>query len=200
MGERIPEGGQDQGEQALDQLARHPSTARNIARALARHYVADDPPTATVETLARRFRETDGDLRAMARAIVRLDAAWADPGAKARRPFDYIVSLTRATGASPPGRRVFGALKTMGQTPFRAPSPKGWPEEAEHWLSPQGVMRRIEIAELLARRAKRMDPIATLDAVLGDAAHPVTRFHVANAGERAEGVAVALAAPEMMRR
>ena len=63
-------GGKKDGEQVLDILASHPSTARFIATKLARRFVADDPPQALVERAAATFRETDGDIREVVRTIV----------------------------------------------------------------------------------------------------------------------------------
>jgi uncharacterized protein (DUF1800 family) len=44
LGQRVPGRGQQQGEWALDQLARHPSTARHLATKLALYFVSDAPP------------------------------------------------------------------------------------------------------------------------------------------------------------
>ena len=63
-------GGKSDGEQVLDMLARHPSTAQFVAMKLARRFVADDPPSAVVARAAATFRDTDGDLREVVRAIV----------------------------------------------------------------------------------------------------------------------------------
>ena len=60
-------GGESDGEQVLDILAAHPSTAKFIATKLARRFVSDTPPPALVERAAARFRETDGDLREVMR-------------------------------------------------------------------------------------------------------------------------------------
>jgi uncharacterized protein (DUF1800 family) len=48
-------GGQNDGEQVLDLLARHPSTARFIATKLVRRFVSDTPPAALVDRAAARF-------------------------------------------------------------------------------------------------------------------------------------------------
>src|SRR5688500_7736100 len=59
LGHRIKAGGgQRDGEQVLDLLVSHPSTARHIATKLARRFVADDPPAALVTRAAERFRAT----------------------------------------------------------------------------------------------------------------------------------------------
>ena len=63
-------GGEADGEQVLDILATHPSTAHFIATKLARRFVSDTPPPALVDRAAARFRDTDGDLREVMRTIL----------------------------------------------------------------------------------------------------------------------------------
>src|SRR5690348_15851908 len=71
LGHRIPAGGGERdGGMVLDILAKHPSTARFIATKLTRRFIADDPPSAVVERAARRFKETDGDIREIVKTIV----------------------------------------------------------------------------------------------------------------------------------
>src|SRR5262245_41752421 len=52
-------GGASDGEQVLDLLAKHPSTARFIATKLVRRFVSDTPPSSLVDHAADRFRKTD---------------------------------------------------------------------------------------------------------------------------------------------
>src|SRR5262249_52476568 len=64
LGHVIKAGGdQSDGERVLDILAKHRSTARFIATKLVRRFVSDTPPPALVDRAAKRFRDTDGDLR-----------------------------------------------------------------------------------------------------------------------------------------
>ena len=71
LGVKIPAGGgQDDAEKVLDILARHPSTARFISTELAKKFVADDPPPALIERMAKTFRDTDGDIRAVMSAML----------------------------------------------------------------------------------------------------------------------------------
>jgi uncharacterized protein (DUF1800 family) len=60
LGRTIRSTGQAEGEEALDILAGHPSTAHFISYKLAQYFVADDPPKALTERLAKRFLETQG--------------------------------------------------------------------------------------------------------------------------------------------
>src|SRR5262249_23714938 len=70
LGKTYAETGMNQGRAVLATLARHPSTAVHVATKLARHFVADDPPESLVATLAQRFRDTDGDLMELSKALV----------------------------------------------------------------------------------------------------------------------------------
>ena len=63
-------GGIEDGARVLDIVARHPATARHIARKLAQRFVSDEPPQALVDRAAATFTKTDGDLRAVVRVIV----------------------------------------------------------------------------------------------------------------------------------
>ncbi|MGO9867996.1 MAG: DUF1800 domain-containing protein, partial [Rhodomicrobium sp.] len=87
-----------QGEQALLALARHPSTARHIARKLATHFVSDSPAPALVGRLETTFRKTGGDLAAVSRALIEAPEAWAGEPAKLRTPYEFLAASVRATG------------------------------------------------------------------------------------------------------
>jgi uncharacterized protein (DUF1800 family) len=69
LGNTYRDTGFEQGKAVLADLARHPATALHVATKLARHFVADEPPATLVETLRRKFVETDGDLWQVARDL-----------------------------------------------------------------------------------------------------------------------------------
>jgi hypothetical protein len=91
----------EQGRAVLAALARHPATARHVASKLARHFVADEPPPALVERLAKRFIATQGDLKEVAKALVSAPEAWEAPRAKLKRPGEWVVGALRAVAATP---------------------------------------------------------------------------------------------------
>ncbi len=71
LGHTLPAGGGiEEGEAMIRVLAHHPATARHIAFQLCQRLVADDPPKALVERVAKVFLSTDGDLRETVRAVV----------------------------------------------------------------------------------------------------------------------------------
>ncbi|MGL4727561.1 MAG: DUF1800 domain-containing protein, partial [Bosea sp. (in: a-proteobacteria)] len=94
LGKSYAQQGVEQGRAALNDLARHPATAQHIARKLARHFVADDPPAALVAKLAKVFRESDGDLRAVSLALIDAPEAWGEAQAKLRSPQEFLVAAS----------------------------------------------------------------------------------------------------------
>ena len=201
LGRTYAEAGVEEGEDALRHLAGAPATARFIATKLARHFVADNPPPSAVAALERVFRATDGDLAALARTLVGLPEAWRDPLAKVKTPNELVVSAFRLLGPPDQQRRLLGPLHLLGQAPFSAPSPAGWPESAEGWIGPESVLRRIELMGLLAkRRAGDVDPVHIADAAFGPVASAETVNAIRRAESRREALALVLSSREFQRR
>lgn len=198
-------GGFGQGEAALNDIARHPATAHHIATKLVRHFVADDPPPAAVERIAAVFRTRDGDLRAVALALVDLPEAWSAPPTKVRSPYDLLVATGRLLGAPPtdPGP-MLGGLRLLGQPLWEPPGPNGFPDTAAAWASPEAMKLRLDLAAQAARGARALDgmgdPLALLAAAAGEALSPETRDAVTRAESRQQGLAIALMSPEIQRR
>src|SRR6188508_2366028 len=76
LGERYGEAGVEEGEKAIRALCRHPSTARFVATKLVTHFVADEPPAAAIDRVAKAFSSSGGDLKVVARALVDEPEAW----------------------------------------------------------------------------------------------------------------------------
>jgi uncharacterized protein (DUF1800 family) len=151
LGHRFPAGGgQEEGERVLDLLARHPATARFVATKLARRFVADEPPPALVERGAAVFRETDGDIRAVVGAVVRAPEFWSADAyrGKVKTPLEFAVSALRALGAeTDAGAPVQRALLSAGQPLYGAQPRAGYPDRAEAWVSPGGLLARLNFAQ-----------------------------------------------------
>lgn len=202
LGRTYAEAGADEAAHAIDDLARHPATAKFIATKLARHFAADEPPAALVAALAESYRQTDGDLAVLYRILIDRPEAWAAGPGKMRSPNDWVVALLRGFGTTQalPGERIVAALKTLGQQPFFAPSPAGWPDQDAAWLAPESLMARVEFARASADRAGDIEPVRFLNDVAGRDIDTATVFQVRNAASRPEGVALALLSPEFLRR
>lgn len=204
LGQHYAEGGEAEGEAAFHALARHPATARHIATKLCRHFIADTPPPAAVARIARVFRDTDGNLLKVSDALVEQPEAWADPLAKIKAPNDFVVAALRATGfqgAGYGGETMLGALRLLGQAPFNAPSPAGWPDTAGEWIGPESVLRRAEWAMALGLRvAEFRAPDQIFDNTIAPVAAPATAQTIARAPSRADAIALVFASAEFQRR
>jgi uncharacterized protein (DUF1800 family) len=201
LGRRYDDAGVKEAETALAALARHPATANHIASKLARHFVSDQPPPALVAKLARTFLDTDGDLRAVTIAVLRSPETWAEPMPKVKTPNEFIVSALRATGFDGETKKLVAALRLLGQMPFAAPSPAGWPDEGSKWVSAEALLQRAEFAMALGRRiGGRLAADALLDESILPVASDATRAAVQRAPSRVEALATLFACPEFQRR
>jgi uncharacterized protein (DUF1800 family) len=187
-------------EAAIRDLAAHPSTARHVAVRLARHFVADDPPESSVTALEQAFRTSAGHLPTVHRALVSLEPAWTPLG-KVKSPWDLVVSTQRAFGTEPSGDRMLESLKFLGQIPYDAPSPQGWPDRAEAWIGGGSMLTRIDWAGRVARKARGMglDAAALAEDVLGPVLDPQTRRAIARAPGQ-EALVMLIASPQFQRR
>jgi uncharacterized protein (DUF1800 family) len=146
-------GGEQEGDQVLDLLARHPSTARFIATKLARKFVADEPPAALVDRIAQVFLDTDGDLRAVYTALFTAPEFWSDAAwnTKTKTPLELVASGIRALGGTTDGGPPLGrAVARMGEPLYRAPAPTGFPEHGTPWINAGSLVTRLNFALALA--------------------------------------------------
>jgi uncharacterized protein (DUF1800 family) len=201
LGRTYREDGYGEGEAALRDLARRPATARHVAGKLARHFIADDPPPEAVERIARVFRDSDGNLKAVTAAVVKEDAAWQKPFAKLRTPSDLLIAACRVSGFAPPPEMLVNSLRALDQPAFFAPSPAGWPDIASSWISPESVLRRTEWCQAFAERMPDPpDPVEVAQAAFGDALPEDALQAIRRAPSRRAGLALLLATPEFQRR
>ena len=198
LGKNYPDTDVDQGRAVLADLARHPATAQHIAQKLARHFVADDPPPSLVAKLAKAFKDTDGNLKEVAKVLVTAEESWTPARTKLKPPSEWIVGTLRLTGAPWTIGRVLGAQAALGQALWRPPAPNGYPDTEAAWID--GVPRRLDVANEFAGRVPAADPMALLDGGLGPLASRDTRETIARAESRNQALALLVMAPEFLRR
>jgi uncharacterized protein (DUF1800 family) len=200
--------GYEGGVDALNELANHPATARHIARKLAIHFIADDPPEASVTRIETAYRDSGGNLAKVYEAIIEDPAAWRAEQVKFRTPIEYITAAVRLTGDDGLGlldQRRVGALmqsaRAMGEMPFNALSPKGWPDTADAWAGSDAVLERVQWANVMGGRfGVGSDPIVLAEAALGPLLAAETRLAISRAASPAEALALLFASPEFQRR
>lgn len=174
LGQSIPAGGgRDDGERVLDLVARHPATARHIARKLAIRFVSDTPPEALVSRVAGRFTKKDGDLRATFEALVKSPAFVARQArlAKVKTPLEFVTSAVRVLDAKVGGVAGLGQeLRTLGMAPYFAQPPTGYSDRADAWTNGGALVQRMNIAVALTSGRMRGVGAPVLPAVEGDTA------------------------------
>jgi uncharacterized protein (DUF1800 family) len=202
LGKTYENNGVAQGEAALADIARHPSTAKFIATKFARHFVADDPPQALVAQLQEVFRKSDGDLKALTVALVDSDEAWQAPLTKLRNPYEFLVAAGRLLARIPDDpANYLGGLNLLGQPLWSPSGPNGFPDTNAAWAAPEGMKLRLDIsAQLASRVADKIDPRDLLELVAADAASEETRRTIERAESRQQALALLLMSPEFQRR
>jgi uncharacterized protein (DUF1800 family) len=196
----------------LDDLAVHPDTARHLARKMAVHFVAAAPDEAMIDAMAAAYSGAGGDLMAMTGAMLRDEAAWGATYVNVKQPVDFVSSALRAlnvpletlTGASLSDVRsvLQRPLAIMGQTYQSPVGPDGWPEDAESWITPQGMAGRItwamERPEQLLDRLP--DPREFVYDALGPTPPDPVVFAAGAAATLSDGIGVILASAAFQRR
>jgi uncharacterized protein (DUF1800 family) len=188
LGHSLPGGrGIEDGEDVLDIVARHPSTARYIATKLARRFVSDTPSTALIDRAAATFTRTDGDIREVLRAIIQSPEFFAASAyrAKVKSPFEVVVSAARALGAEPDATpRTAGAVALLGQPLFAHQAPNGYPETGDAWINTGSILNRINFG--LAAAAGRLPGLSAANSPLD------TRLSAAPREQQVDAVVSAL--------
>ena len=213
LGHRIKAGGGiEDGEQVLDILASHPSTARFISTALVRRFVADQPPAALVARAADTFRRTDGDLREVMRTILTSPEFFAPAAyrAKVKTPFEFVVSALRATGADvQDARALVREVQQLGMPLYMCQPPTGYKDTGDAWVNTGALVGRMNLAVRLAGgqlRGTSLDasainsPEAAIDRFLYGDVSDSTRSTIAKATGAPRTLALTLGAPEFQRR
>lgn len=202
LGKTYEATGLAQGEAALADIARHPSTATFIATKFVRHFIADDPPPTLVARLRDVFVRTDGDLKALATALVDSNEAWQAPLTKMRSPYDFLVASGRLLARVPedPGFYL-NSLNLLGQPLWTPAGPNGFPDTAAAWAAPEGIKLRLDIASQMgARLGNNIDPLDLLEFAAAAAASVETRRTIERAESRQQALALLLMSPELQRR
>jgi len=200
LGRSLPAGA-GQGEAALDMLARHPNTIRRICTKLAAHFTGAAPPRALTARLIQAWRSSGGDLRQIYLALAASPELWAPRPLKYRTPQDFVLAAGRALNLRGRGRDLVNEQRGLGQAPFRAPAPTGWPDGDADWIDPAGMLGRVASAQRLAGLAKPPpDAVELLGQVVPVTEDSPTLDVLLTERDPRRALALALAAPEFQKR
>src|SRR5213078_3278950 len=103
FGMRFRGGGMEEGIRLLKLLAMQHATMHHVSQKLCARFVRDDPPDGCVDAAVDAWHRSNGDIRAILRAIFTSPDFWAPQAlrAKVKTPLEFVVSAVRATGATP---------------------------------------------------------------------------------------------------
>ena len=155
LGVTIPAGSPSQGadgikegEQMLDVLVNHPSTARFIATKMLK-WLLDPNPTATqISTIAGVYSATGGDIKAMIRAMLNDDWLPASP-MKLKRPFHFAASALRSTAPDVNAmNNINSQLAVLGHQSYTWDTPDGFPDKIEYWAG--NIVPRWNFASVMS--------------------------------------------------
>jgi uncharacterized protein (DUF1800 family) len=166
LGKKIHAGGMKDGEQVIDMLVRHPSTAKFISTKLARRFVSDNPPQALVDRMAESFKSSDGDIRTVLHTMIYSPEFWSRESyrAKIKTPFEFVVSTARALGSDvDTSMPLVQWVGRIGEPLYQCQPPTGYSDKAETWVNTGALLNRLNFSLALAGnkvRGSRTDSAA----------------------------------------
>lgn len=147
------EGMQD-GIDLIDALARHPETARRLARKLYAFFVSEfeEPGDAFVSRLADVYLKNNTDIRPVMRELLRTPSFLVSDNHFTRYswPVEFVVRALKEVGhVGFSVDAVMTPLTNMGQQLFEPPDVNGW-ELGPGWFSTGAMLARMNFAAQLA--------------------------------------------------
>ncbi len=141
--------GMKEGLEALNLLAHSPQTAHFISWKIAQRFVADDPPPALVDRMAKTFLASDGDIKEVLRTLV------ASPEFnskkyfrnKVKTPMEFLASAYRTTLTDPsnPGALVNRCGRWGWGSTRRCRRP-ATDITADKWMNTSALVDRLNFA------------------------------------------------------
>ncbi|MBI2834991.1 MAG: DUF1800 domain-containing protein [Acidobacteria bacterium] len=150
---RAASAGMQDGIDLINAVARHPETARRLARKLYGFFVSEiqPAPDSFVETIAGVYLQNNFEMKPVVRAVL-LSPEFSDPSSYFARyswPSEFVVRAIKEVGWN--GFSVDSALSplaNMGQQLFEPPDVAGW-DLGPTWFSTAGMLARMNFAATL---------------------------------------------------
>jgi uncharacterized protein (DUF1800 family) len=153
LGQTIASEGVYEVRRLLTILAEHPSTAHHISFRLAQRFVSDEPPQSLIDRMAKRFIDTDGDLREVMTTLLTSDEFLAEDTwyRKLKSPLELAAGAVRAlNGHVSATLGLEDWIARMGQPLYSKVEPTGYPNTGESWLNAATVLARMNFGTNLA--------------------------------------------------
>lgn len=152
LGATIQGEGLAEGERALDILASHPSTARNICRKLITLFVSDVPVTSLQGQCEGQFLASGGDIASVVQIILSSNefVSLEHQGNKIKTPLEMVLAGIRSVNATPNYDEINDTLARLAYSLFTYPVPTGLAETGAGWISSNALLERIRFANKFA--------------------------------------------------
>jgi len=141
-------GGEAVGDAYLRYLAKHPKTARTIARKIAVRFVSDNPSDDLVDRLAAVYLSSGTNIKATVKAVFLSSDFWASVGTRMRRPLEdavgtmRVLNVRRLSTSKEQIGWLYWNLNEAGHTPHGWMPPNGYPDVAAAWLGAGAMIQR----------------------------------------------------------
>ncbi|MDY0038348.1 MAG: DUF1800 domain-containing protein [Zoogloea oleivorans] len=149
-------GGISDGEQVLDSLANHPSTARFICTKLTRFFVADQPPATLVSRCTSVFVANAGSpvqIAMVLSEILRSPEFLSESNrqTKIKTPLEFVVGAVRNLQGEFKADDLGIEVARQGMPLFRNPAPTGYTDVGTAWVTMGMLHARARFSERLLK-------------------------------------------------
>jgi uncharacterized protein (DUF1800 family) len=154
LGIEFPAGqGEEEGVRLLKLLAAHPSTMHFVSGKLCARFVNDVPPDGCTDDAVKAWKQSNGNIRAVLRAVFHSPDFWAATNldSKVKTPLEFVASAVRAVGGVPDTTlRLAQVVARLGQPLYQHVAPNGYGEQQEDWVNSGALLNRMNVAVALA--------------------------------------------------
>jgi uncharacterized protein (DUF1800 family) len=152
LGQPIRSRGLGELDEALDRLARSPSTARFVSRKLATYWLSDEPPRPLLQAMEQTFERSDGDIASTLNVLfTSAEFSKAEPQ-KFKDPVRFVVSAVRLAYDEKLVLNVgpmLNWINRMGEPLYGRATPDGYALQSTSWASPGQLTTRFEVAKAI---------------------------------------------------
>jgi uncharacterized protein (DUF1800 family) len=143
------------GREVIDILFTQPAASRLVPAKLWEFFVAGEPSTAVIDTLAETFRAADFKIEPLLRRIFLSREFYAETVVRdqIKSPVQFLVGLLKQleVGAPPIGFPIT-AQQQLGQVLFMPPNVAGW-DWGKAWINTNTLLTRYNLGGLLTKGA-----------------------------------------------
>ena len=141
-------------------------------------------------------------LGAVYTALIARPEMWDGALTKMRSAEEFVIAAIRALDRPDfDFNFLFATLQELGQQPFFAPSPAGWPDDVISWSSPNEIRGRLDWSVLYTASFSGETAPADLGTdIMAGLMSDYTRTWLGNASNPQQGAALMLMSPEFQRR